>query len=92
MRSLFRLFRFIAVPVITLSLFACGGGGGGNGGGGVSPAGTGTVTLAGRRRNETCLYLSRLSGFHRPASKGPVTTFRAVGNAHRMVKMQRFIA
>ncbi len=49
MRSLSRLFRFIAVSVVTLFLFACGGGGGGsNGGGGVatlSPAGTGTVTL-----------------------------------------------
>jgi hypothetical protein len=47
MRYLFRVFRFFAIPVVTLFLFACGGGGSGSGGGGttVSPAGTGTVTL-----------------------------------------------
>ena len=47
MRDLYRLFRFMAIPVISLFLFACGGGGGGDSTatGTVSPAGTGTVTL-----------------------------------------------
>ncbi|HED16469.1 MAG TPA: DUF4382 domain-containing protein [Gammaproteobacteria bacterium] len=46
MRSLNRLFLFIAIPLISLLLFSCGGGGGSSTTtGAVSAAGTGTVTL-----------------------------------------------
>ncbi|MFV1973970.1 MAG: DUF4382 domain-containing protein, partial [Thiohalobacterales bacterium] len=50
MRFLYRLFIFMAIPLLSLSLFSCGGGGGGGDGGGgglgtVAPAETGTVTL-----------------------------------------------
>ncbi len=46
MTRLYRLFSFIAIPLISLFLFSCGGGGGGGSTpGSVSPASTGTVTL-----------------------------------------------
>ncbi|HHJ16766.1 MAG TPA: DUF4382 domain-containing protein [Gammaproteobacteria bacterium] len=47
MRKPNRLFSFMAIPLISLFLFSCGGGGGGDTAatGTVSPAGTGTVTL-----------------------------------------------